>query len=338
MNLWIVLIVTIAIIILSAFYVIMEFSLMGARRYRLEEETETSRAARAALRSMNELTIMLAGAQLGITACTFVLGAVTKPAVDELLAPTLANLGLPEWLSGSASFILALLFVTFLHLVIGEMAPKSWAIAHPETAAKATSVIARAYIWVLGPLLRWINRIANRLVAVSGFEPVDRAAVGGRDAATIRRLVEHSAAVGTLQEDLKVPVSGAIDLETLQVKDLIPKRNTPVAVAATDTVADLQAAAMSSRHLRILVTQPDDAPGVVHVRDTLLEPADRAVGELARPALTFHADTPVHKALSAMREASEQLAVVVDNAEVLGLITFNDAIRRLLPQAEAPAE
>ena len=336
MNLWIVLIVTIGIIILSAFFVILEFSLMGARRYRLEEEAETSRAARAALRSMNELTIMLAGAQLGITACTFVLGAVTKPAVDELLAPLLANIGLPGWLSGSASFILALLIVTFLHLVIGEMAPKSWAIAHPETAAKATSIVARAYIWVLSPLLNWINKIANRLVAASGHEPVDRAAVGGRDAATIRRLVEHSAAVGTLDEDIKTPVSSAIDLASLQVKDLIPDNNAPVAVSATDTVADLQAAAMASRHLRILVTRHDEAPGVIHVRDTLLEPTDRAVGELARPALTVTADTPVHAALSSMRQASEQLAVVVDDTAVLGVVTFHDAIRRLLPEAETP--
>src|SRR5690625_4106542 len=128
-NPWIVIIVTVGIIILSAFFVIMEFSLMGARRYRLEAQAEQSRAARAALRSMNELTIMLAGAQLGITACTFILGAVTKPAVDSFLAPLIGNIGLPDWISGSASFILALFVVTFLHLVIGEMAPNSWSIA-----------------------------------------------------------------------------------------------------------------------------------------------------------------------------------------------------------------
>jgi len=335
-NLWLVLIITVATIVVSAFFVIMEFSLMGARRYRLEAQAEQSRAARAALRSMNELTIMLAGAQLGITACTFILGAVTKPAVDSLLAPLIGNIGLPDWISGSASFILALFVVTFLHLVIGEMAPKSWAIAHPETAAKATSLVARTYIWLLAPLLRWINTIANRLVAASGVEPVDRAAVGGRDAETIRRLVEHSAAVGTLEEDIQAPVSGALDLETLQVRDLIADDTPPVAVHATDTVADLQAAAMSSRHLRILVQHPNADLGVLHVRDTLLEPSQRTVGELARPALTFAPDTPLHAALRAMRDHSEQLAVVVDDTRLVGLVTFSDAIRRLLPQPDAP--
>jgi CBS domain containing-hemolysin-like protein len=86
----------------------------------------------------------------------------------------------PEWAAGGASFALALFVVTFLHLVVGEMAPKSWAIAHPETSALAIGIAARAYIWTFGPFLRWVNNIANRLVRASGVEPVESAAVGGR--------------------------------------------------------------------------------------------------------------------------------------------------------------
>lgn len=92
---------------------------------------QTARSARAALRGMNDLTLMLAGAQLGITFCTFALGTVTKPAVDQWLGPLFLSLGMPDWVAGGTSFALALFVVTFLHLVIGEMAPKSWAIAHP---------------------------------------------------------------------------------------------------------------------------------------------------------------------------------------------------------------
>jgi CBS domain containing-hemolysin-like protein len=200
---------TIALIALSAFFVIIEFALLGARRHRLEELAVTSRSARAALRGMNDLTLMLAGAQLGITACTFALGAVTKPAVDAWLGPALVLWGLPEWASGGTSFALSLFVVTFLHLVIGEMAPKSWAIAHPETSALAIGVISRAYVWPLRPLLRWINGIANRLVRASGVEPVESAAVGGRDAATIRQLVEHSARVGSLAPQLQRQISAS---------------------------------------------------------------------------------------------------------------------------------
>src|SRR5690625_1832052 len=206
-DLLIVTLVTVALIALSALFVIMEFALLGARRHRLEELAPTHRSARAALRGMNDLTLMLAGAQLGITVCTFALGAVTKPAVDAWLGPVLIGVGMPPLAAGTASFALSLLFVTFLHLVVGEMAPKSWAIAHPEQSAMAVGPIVRAYIWPLRPLLAWVNRLANRLVKASGVEPVDKAAVGGRDAATIRQLVEHSASAGVLEQETQQQIS-----------------------------------------------------------------------------------------------------------------------------------
>ena len=87
--------VTVALIALSALFVIVEFALLGARRHRLEELAPTKRSARAALRGMNDLTLMLAGAQLGITVCTFALGAVTKPALDAWMGPALVSAGLP---------------------------------------------------------------------------------------------------------------------------------------------------------------------------------------------------------------------------------------------------
>ena len=135
-NPGVVVVVTLALIVASAFFVMIEFSLLGARRHRLEVDADRSASARAAIRGIDELTVMLAGAQLGITACTFALGAVTKPAVDTWLGPALGSLGVPGGIADTAAFILSLLLVTFLHLVVGEMAPKSWVIAAPERAAR----------------------------------------------------------------------------------------------------------------------------------------------------------------------------------------------------------
>ncbi|WP_346730399.1 CNNM domain-containing protein [Leucobacter rhizosphaerae] len=123
MSWWLVTIITVALIVASAFFVIVEFALLAARRHRLEQEADRSAAARSALRSMNELTVMLAFAQLGITACTFLLGAITKPAIDYALSPVFEQWGLPYVLADIIAFMLALIVVTFLHLVIGEMAP-----------------------------------------------------------------------------------------------------------------------------------------------------------------------------------------------------------------------
>lgn len=325
---------TIALIGLSAFFVIIEFALLGARRHRLEELAVNSPSARAALRGMNDLTLMLAGAQLGITLCTFALGAVTKPAVDYWLSPVLTAWGLPGWAAGGAAFGLALFVVTFLHLVVGEMAPKSWAIAHPERSALAIGVVSRAYIWPLRPLLRWVNRIANRLVKASGVEPVESAAVGGQDIATIRQLVEHSAKVGTLKPQMQQQLSGLIDLGTLPVEALVTEGEIPVHVTRGATVADIHAAAIQSGHLRVLVLGTKGIkPSVVHVRDALLEPATRPAHELARRAFELDAKTPVYEALARMRNASVQLAVVMNEGRMVGVVTLADILKRVLPAA-----
>ena len=94
-NPWIVLAVTFGLIALSAFFVAVEFALIAARRHRLEDEAAASRSARAALRSSTELSVLLAGSQLGITACTLALGATTKPAVHYWLTPLIRKLGRP---------------------------------------------------------------------------------------------------------------------------------------------------------------------------------------------------------------------------------------------------
>lgn len=330
----IVTIATVALIALSGLFVVIEFALLGARRHRLEELAVNSSSARAALRGMNDLTLMLAGAQLGITLCTFALGAVTKPAVDLWLGPVFIAWGLPEWAAGGAAFGFALFLVTFLHLVVGEMAPKSWAIAHPERSALTIGIVSRIYTWPLRPLLRWVNRIANRLVKASGVEPVESAAVGGQDIETIRQLVEHSAKVGTLKPQMQQQISGLIDLGTLPVEALLIEGEALVHVTRDATVADVRTAAIQSGHLRILVLGTEGCiPSVVHVRDTLLEPEARLAHELAREAFVLDAKTPVYEALARMRKSSIQLALVVSADRLLGVVTLADILKRVLPAA-----
>lgn len=322
--------ITAALIIASAFFVIVEFALLAARRHRLEADAEHSASARAALRGVNELTVMLAFAQLGITACTFALGAITKPAIDYALAPVLEQWGLSAVLADVVAFMLALIVVTFLHLVIGEMAPKSWAIAHPETAAKATGIAARALTWPLRPFLLWINHIANRLVKASGVEPVEKAAAGGQDADTIRELVAHSRASGTLEELYSEPIAKVIDLSALTVGAVVRTDRAPSAVAATATVADVQSAAAASGHLRILVGE-GPASRVAHVRDTLGVPADTPADAIARDPLVLAPSTSAYDALTRMRRKRAQLATVVDGERLVGVVTLDDLLREVLP-------
>jgi CBS domain containing-hemolysin-like protein len=224
------------------------------------------------------------------------------------------------------------LFVTFLHLVIGEMAPKSWAIAHPELAANIIGIPARGMAWMLRPLLIWINRIANRLVAASGYEPTESRALGGQDMDTIRQLVEHSAAAGTLDDSLRAQLAHVFDLERLRIGDLIadgPWR--PTSVAQNACVADVRAAAAKTGHLRILVDRAGATPGLVHVRDLMLASDDQGIQDFTRAAFTLDVAMPAYEALTHMREAGEQFAVVKRNDGFVGAVTMADILRRVLP-------
>lgn len=320
---------TVGLIGLSAFFVASEFALLAARPHRLEEAAASSRSARAALRSSAELTVLLAGAQLGITICTLALGAVTKPAVHHWLSPLLGDLGAAEWLADGGGFVLALAIVTFLHLVIGEMAPKSWAISHPEKSATLLALPMRAFMWATRPALASLNTAANRCLRLVGVNPTDQL-VAGRDPETLRQLVDHSANVGALDVSYSEQLSGALDLQELAVRDLLKPGHRPIFVPPSATVADVQAASRETGHLRILV----DGSGpwsVVHVRDTLMEPAGAGIVALTRPAFRLDAATPVYTALARMREAGTQLAVVLDGEQMVGVVTLTDVLEKLFP-------
>ena len=169
---WVVLAVTFGLIALSALFVAIEFALLTARRHRLEDAAPKSRSARAALQSTSELSLLLAGSQLGITVCTLALGATTKPAVHHWLTPLLQATGAPTWVADAGGFVLALAIVTFLHLVIGEMAPKSWAIAHPERAATILAIPMRMFMAFTRPVLVALNHAANWCVRKVGVTPI----------------------------------------------------------------------------------------------------------------------------------------------------------------------
>jgi CBS domain containing-hemolysin-like protein len=324
--------ISVALVALSAFFVAIEFALVAARRYRLEEAAATSVSARAALRSAKDLSLLLAGSQLGITLCTVGLGAVGKPAVEDLLHPLFTGLGDP-W-AYVVSFLLSLLVVTFVHLVVGEMAPKSWAIAHPERSATLLALPMRAFMVVTRPVLVALNGMANWCLRRVGVEPVDELA-GGHDPDDLRELVEHSATAGALDPERRDQIVTALELDRAPLREVVRPRSEVAGVPVDADAAAIRAAARASGHLRLVVGDAAGrAVGVVHVRDALAVPAGTTAGDLMRPVRTLPADLPIHDALGAMQARRNQIALVEDGGAVVGLVTLHDLLDRLLP---APA-
>ena len=142
------LIISVILLALNGFFVAAEFALVASKRHRLEEAAAAgSRSARAAIAGVSELSLMLAGAQLGITLCTLGLGSLAEPAVASLLHPLFELAHVPERVGHVIALIIAVAVIGLLHVLLGEMAPKSWAISNPgAVGAGARSPVPRLHL------------------------------------------------------------------------------------------------------------------------------------------------------------------------------------------------
>ncbi|CAL9340434.1 putative protein [Nocardiopsis dassonvillei] len=327
MNIWVALALTAVIIALSAFFVAIEFALVAARRYRLEEAAKSSASARAAVKSARDLSLLLAGSQLGITLCALALGAISKPAVHHLLEPLFG--GLPGAVGYAVSFVLSLIVVTFLHLVVGEMAPKSWAISHPEKSAIMLAIPMRAFMWFTRPLLLALNGMANWCLHRFGVEAVDEMH-SGHNPEDVRELVEHSAKAGALDPERRDQLATALEVNSRPLSEIVTPSGEIASVGPDDGVEEIKRVSRDSSHLRLVVMDGGVPVGVLHVREALTSPAGTTAADLMRPVLTLSADTPMYAAMSIMRESRSHLSLVEEDGETIGLVTLQDILDRLL--------
>ncbi|GAA1029212.1 hemolysin family protein [Virgisporangium ochraceum] len=330
--------VSLILLILNAFFVAAEFALVASKRHRLEQAAAGgSRAARSALAGVRELSMMLAGAQLGITLCTLGLGALAKPTVAHLLEPAFEATGLPESAAYVVSFILAVAVVGFLHVVLGEMAPKSWAISHPETSALLLAVPFRAFTWLTRPALVALNGLANACLRLVKVEPQDELAQA-HGPEELRMLIEASQEHGTLGRMEHDLLTAMLGLQNTTVRQVMTPAADIVTVAADAAARDVEQVSHRAGRSRIAVVDPvgeGRVVGIVHIRDavraTTFDRAETAADLMAAP-LRISADLPVARAVRAMREHRVQIAVAIgaDDDDVVGIVALEDLLEEII--------
>ncbi|MEV5982541.1 hemolysin family protein [Streptomyces sp. NPDC052114] len=325
--------VTVLLLIGSGFFVAAEFALVAAKRHRMEKAAaDGQRGAKAALSGMRELSLMLAGAQLGITVCTLGLGSLSKPAISHELDPLLHELGLPSGVSYGVSFALAMIVVVFLHMVVGEMAPKSWAIAHPERSAMLLAPPFRAVVKVVRPLILLLNKVSNALVRLCRVTPRDElASVHNREQLT--HLVEESERLGLISEADSELITNSLTEPYTPVGDLQTPAETITSVRAQAGIDDVLATAAAHDRSRLLVFDGTVVAGSVHARDALIARArgrTATARDLARPVPELAARDTVGHAIEQLRERRASLAVVRDgDGRLTGMVTLDDLLARL---------
>ncbi|MGM1061479.1 hemolysin family protein [Saccharothrix sp. Mg75] len=332
------LLVSLVLLAANAFFVAAEFALIAAKRHRLEEAAETSRAARAAVAGVRELSLMLAGAQLGITLCTLGLGALAKPAVADLVDPLLLAVGLPAGLSYAIAFTISLLLVVFLHMVVGEMAPKSWAITHPERSALLLAIPFRAFARTVRGLLSLLNSTTNALLRAVGVQPKDELTQEHRPD-DVRMLLRQSAEHGLIPEGQQRLLTRMIQLQQTTVAQVMVPIGETVSVTERAGALEVEQRSRESGRSRFPVT--DGAGrfvGLVHIREAVRATAagrDTPARELMTEPLTLSAALPVAGAVTAMRADRAQLALVADEDDrVVGIAALEDLLEELIGDFE----
>lgn len=331
------LLISVALLALNGFFVAAEFALVASKRYRLEQAAAGGGvAARAALAASRELSLMLAGAQLGITICTLGLGALAEPAIERLISPLLGRVGLPAAASHGIALVFALLLVTFLHLVVGEMAPKSWVITDPERSALLLAWPFRAFTRFVRPVLSTLNGLANVTLGLVKVRPQDQLAqVHGPE--ELRMLLEQSREEGLLGAEQHELLTSMLGLEGTVVADVMEPVDRIVAVRRNDTAERIEAVCRDSGRSRLAVFDgPGEVLGMVHVREAVRATTAGRVAtaaELMTPAFSLTSTATVTEAVAAMRAERVQLALVTNGADGIrpvGFVALEDLLEEVI--------
>ena len=337
MNLPIGLAVTLALLIGNGFFVAAEFALVAAKRHRLEKAAARgSRAAAAAVSGIKELSLMLAGAQLGITLCSLGLGVVSEPVIAGTLTPLFHTLGVPEAAAHAVAFVIALALITFLHMVIGEMAPKSWAIAHPERSATLLALPFRAFTVAVRPLLKLLNGISDLLLRLFRIRPRTGEA-NPRTPEQLSHLVAESRRLGLIEADEHAVLSQALQAPTTAITSLITPAADIIGVPADASPQQVIDTAARTGRTRLIVWNGRRPVGIIHLREAYLarrRGVQSRAGDLAHHAPSLTPETSIAEAVSALRAARSQLALVHASDETLiGLVSLDALLTTLLVPA-----
>ncbi|GLH95084.1 membrane protein [Phytohabitans aurantiacus] len=323
--------VTVLLLLGNAFFVGSEFALIASRRTVIEPLAETSQRARWALSAMNQIPLMIAGAQLGITVCALLLGAISEPALAHFLEGPFHALGIPDRALHPVAFVLALGVVVFLHTVIGEMVPKNITLAGPELSALWLGPAMLAFCLATKPLLvamRWASRMVLRIWRVEATDAVKTVFT----AEELAGLVSQARTEGLLDAEEHARITGALALNERTAADAMRLWSTVTTVADDVSPASLEVLATRTGRSRFPVVQRNTRRvlGFVHVKDVLgYEGAQRIAAvppEIIRPLPLVPPDRTLAELLLAMRRERRHIALVSDGRTPLGVVTLDDVL------------
>lgn len=319
----------------NAFFVGAEFALVSARRSNIElRALSGSRLAKVTLAGMEQVSLMLAGAQLGVTLCSLVFGAVSEPVVAHMLEPVLHAAGLPDAMLHPVSFVIALSLMVYLHVVLGEMVPKNLALASSTRSALALVPPLWYIIKIIRPLVVGLNMIANGCIRLIGIKPRQEIRSSfSRD--EVAGFVRESHKHGLLSHEEQSLLTGALSFDERPVAGVVVALESLRTTSVSPSASEVESLSGETGFSRFPVSDGKGGlKGYVHLKDMLQIPDelhDEPLGRtLIRPLGSVRPDATLRDALAAMRLSGAHIVKVQDGRKLLGAVMLEDVLEELV--------
>ena len=328
--------VTVLLLLLNAFFVGAEFAAMAARRSTLEPlAANGSRRAQVCLDALEQMGSLLACAQLGITVCSVLLGAISEAALHHALEPLVHHLGLPAGVTDGLALALALLIVVYLHVVVGEMIPKNLALAGPERSALILVPVLLFITRALRPVISVMETLAKALVRLFRVEPKDEI-TSAFTVEEVEHILAESHHQGLIEEGQHGLVGAALEFSDKDAVDVAVALSDLVTLPLTATPDDVERLVAKRGFSRYpMLDKEGRLTGYLHLKDVLY--ADETERDIAVPVkrvrklATVQAADEVEEVLRTMQRTGSHLARVVDpEGADIGVVFLEDVIEELV--------
>jgi CBS domain containing-hemolysin-like protein len=334
---WIMLGVGILLTIGTGFFVASEFALVNLDRSDLEVRQERGeRHLDVTIRALKITSTHLSSAQLGITLTTLLTGYTFEPAISGLISPALTGTGLDDSAVTVIAAIIGVAIATLVSMIIGELVPKSIALALPRETGKIVIPFQVGFTTVFRPVVTLLNSTANGILRLIGVEPKEELSFA-RTAEELTSLVRRSAREGSLDNDTATLLARTIAFSDLTAQDVMTPRPRVESLERTETARSVIELAGRTGLSRFPVIDEgiDDVVGVVHVKQAVAVPREKRaevpVTALQSEALRVPETMKLDVLLAELRGRGFQMAVVVDEyGGTAGVATLEDLVEELV--------
>ncbi|TQR61275.1 hypothetical protein DMC01_01990 [Campylobacter troglodytis] len=324
-------------VFLNGFFVLSEFSIVKVRRSKLEQLVKEKKPnAKQALRISSELDTYLSACQLGITLSSLALGWIGEPAIAKLLSFWLSGFNLSSTLLHTLSFIIAFSLITLLHVVIGELVPKSVAIA---MADKTALWVARPLhiFWILFlPLIKsfdFLARISLKLIGVKPAKEHDELVLSEEE---IKIIASESQKGGVLDEFETEIIRNAVDFSDIVAKEVMTPRKDMICLNKNKSYKENMKIVSESKHTRFpyIDESKDNILGIIHIRDLMqneITQGKKDLEDFVRPIFLVPENVSISQVLIRMNKERTHTALVMDEyGGTAGLITMEDIMEEIV--------